>query len=199
MGWIRKILWIAGGLILLITFLSMISQVYWEGSGWDALNLNAYIFWYIFGGIIIGSMFAYDLISYLSLRSAVHELMDDTEQISAEEISKILDEPLWRVRPIFRNREEPGVLIVQSGSYLHFNETFQEKFLEQYGQGHTIGELAHHFNLSKAEVNLILDELDYRNLLPDVEIPVDRPKEEVSTKGLRKTVRLRRKHKKKRR
>lgn len=197
MGWMRKILWICGGLTLFITFITMVSQVFWEGGGWEAINLNAYIFWYVFGGILIISMFAYDFISYLLLRSDVHTLMDETEQITPEEITRILDAPLWRVLPIFRNREEPGILISLSGNYTHFNETFEDKFLAQYLEGHTIGELAHHFNLSKKEVNLIIDELDYRGTLPEVEAPIERPKTETTVKGLRKTVRRRKKLKKK--
>ncbi|MHA1650109.1 MAG: hypothetical protein ACTSYB_07935, partial [Candidatus Helarchaeota archaeon] len=110
MGWLRRLLWISGSIVLITTFLTLISQVYWEGLGWSGIQLNAYIFWFIFGSILIGSMFIHDLISYLLLRSHVHQLMDETEQITAEEVAKILDEPLWRVRPIFRKRDEPGIL-----------------------------------------------------------------------------------------
>ena len=199
MGWLRRILWISGSIVLITTFLTLISQVYWEGLGWSGIQLNTYIFWFIFGGILIGSMFIHDLISYLLLRSHVHQLMDETEQITAEEVAKTLNEPLWRVRPIFRKRDEPGILIVQSGKYMHFNEVFQQKFLAQYSKGQTIGEIAHHFNLSKNEVNLIIEELDYKGVLPEVEIPKERPKQEQTTKGLRKTVRLRKKRKPSRR
>ncbi|MHA1129782.1 MAG: hypothetical protein ACTSQI_16670 [Candidatus Helarchaeota archaeon] len=199
MGWIRKILWITGGLILLITFLSMVSQVYWEGLGWDAINLKTFIFWYVFGTLFIVSMFVYDLLSFLSLRSNVHRLMDETEQITPEEIAKILEEPLWRVRPIFRSRKDADILIVQSGKYMHFNRTFQEKFIEQYKQGLSVGELALQFGVSKTEINLIIDELDYKGLLPEVEKKVQHLEREHSTKGLRKTVRLRKKYKKKHR
>ncbi|NVM54504.1 MAG: hypothetical protein HWN66_12440 [Candidatus Helarchaeota archaeon] len=197
MGWLRKILWLSGGLILAITFITMLSQVYWEALGWDGINLRTYIFWYIFGSLLIVSMFIYDILSYLLLRSDVHRLMDETEQITPEEITRMLDEPLWRVLPIFRKREEPGILISISGKYTHFNETFEQKFLEQYSQGFSIGEIANHFNLSKKEINLIIDELDYKEALPEVEIPAERPKREVTTKGLRKTVRRRKKLKKK--
>lgn len=197
MGWTRKLLWISGTLTLFITFITMVSQVYWEGLGWDGVNLNAYIFWYVFGGLIILSMFIYDFISYLLLRSDVHSLMDETEQITPEKITRILDAPLWRVLPIFRSREEPGILISLSGKYMHFNETFEEKFLEKFAQGLTIGELAHNFDLSKKEINLIIEELDYRGTLPEVKTPIERPKQEISTKGLRKTVRRRKKLKKK--
>jgi uncharacterized membrane protein len=199
MGWIRKILWLCGGIIFIITFLTMLSQVYLEGLGWSGINGKTYVFWYIFGSIFIGSMFIYDLISYLLLRSEVHRLMDETEQINSEEIAKILEAPLWRVRPIFRKREEPGILINISGKYLHFNEAFQEKFIEQYANRLTIGELARHFNLSKTDVNLIIDELDYKGILPEVEAPSDRPKQDEPAPGLRKTVRLRKKLKKKHR
>lgn len=198
MGWIRKILWIVGGLILAITFLSMISRVFWEGLGWEGINLNKYIFLFIFGGIFIGSMFVYDIVSYFLLRSTVQSMMDESEQITPEEIAKEFDEPLWRVLPIFRNKEDPGILIMQSGKYMYFNEVFQERFIEQYREGLTIGELANQCNLSKNEVNLIVDELDYKGLLPEVKAPVDRPKQEDSTKGLRKTVRLRKRKMKKR-
>lgn len=125
--------------------------------------------------------------------------MDETEQINSEEIAKTLEAPLWRVRPIFRKREESGILINISGKYMHFNEAFQEKFLEQYSNRLTIGDLARHFNLSKNEINLIIDELDYKGILPDVEAPTDRPKQDDPTTGLRKTVRLRKKLKKKHR
>jgi hypothetical protein len=125
--------------------------------------------------------------------------MDETEQITSDEIAKTLETPLWRVRPIFRKREETGILINISGKYVHFNEAFQEKFLEQYSNRLTIGELARHFNLSKTDVNLIIDELDYKGILPEVDSPVDRPKQEEPTTGLRKTVRLRKKIKKKHR
>jgi uncharacterized membrane protein len=199
MGWIRKFLWIAGGLILGITFITMVSQVYWEGLGWDGINLNAYLFGYIFGVIFIASMFVFDILSFSWLRSGVHQVMDETEQITPEKVARILDEPLWRVLPIFRKREAPGILIVQSGKYMHFNESFQEKLFEQYAEGKTIGELAHNLNLSKNEINLILDECDYKGILPEVKTPTDRPKQDQSTKGLRKTVRLRKKYKKKRR
>lgn len=197
MGWIRRILLFSGGLVLVITFITMLSQVYWEDLGWEGIFLDAYVFFYIFGGCLIGSMFVFDLLSFIFLRSDVHQLMDETEQITPEKITRILDEPLWRVLPIFRKRESPGILIAQSGKYMHFNESFEEKFLEQYSQGLSIGDLAHHFNLSKKEINLIIDELDYKEILPEVEISADSPEREATTKGLRKTVRRRKKLKKK--
>ncbi len=198
MGWIRKILLISGGLILLFTFITMLSQVYTEGLGWDGIDQNLYIFLYIIGGALIGSMFVYDLVSFILLRSDVHQILDESERITPLEISRMLDEPLWRVLPIFRKRFEPGILISLSGKYMHFNETFQEQFLEEYSKGiHTIGELAHNFALSKKEINLIIDELDYKGVLPDVKAPLERHAKEISTKGLRKTVRRRKKLKKK--
>ena len=197
MGWIRRILWFSGGLVLLITFITMLSQVYWEGLGWEGIILDVYVFFYILGGCLIGSMFVYDLISFILLRSDVHELMDETEQITPEKITRILDVPLWRILPIFRKRESPGILIVLSGKYTHFNDSFTEQFLDQYSQGRSIGDLAHHFNLSKKEINLIIDELDYKGTLPEVEVSTDSPEREISTKGLRKTVRRRKKLKKK--
>jgi hypothetical protein len=173
----------------------MLSQVYLEKKGWDGINSGAYIFWYIFGGMLILSMFIYDLISYILLRSNVHQLMDTTEQTTPEELAKTLDEQLWRVLPIFRKREEPGILIEITGKYMHFNDGFEKKFIEQYTKGLSIGDLAIHFNLSKTEINFILDELDYKGALPEVTTPIERPKRELQQKGLRKTVRLRKKEK----
>jgi len=198
MGWIRKILWIIGGITLLITFLTMMSQVYWEYKGWGGINSVAYIFWYIFGGILILSMLIYDFISYIQLQSNVHHLMDTTKQTTPEELAKTLNEPLWRILPIFRKREEPGILIELAGKFIHFNEVFEKEFLAQYTKGLPIGDLAFHFNLSKTQVNLILDELDYKERLPKVETPPERTKQEIQQKGLRKTVRLRKKEKHKR-
>ncbi|MFX1298044.1 MAG: hypothetical protein ACFFD2_24740 [Promethearchaeota archaeon] len=193
MGRIRKILWIIGGLILGITLINMLSQVYWKGLGWDGINLQAYIFWYIFGSTFIVGIFVYDIISYISFRSNVHELIDKTERITPEEIAKILDEPLWRVLPIFRKRYEPGILIDQSGKYMHFNEIFKQKFLKEYLKDLTIGEHALNFDLSKSQIGLIIEELDYLGILPDKETPIIPQKQEITTKGLRKTVRLRKK------
>ena len=198
MGWIRKILWIGGGLILAITFLTMLSQVYWEALGWDGINSGVYIFWYVLGAISILSMFVYDFIAYFLLRSDVHSLMDETEQTTPEGLAKELDEPLWRVLPIFRKREDLGILIELSGKYKHFNEDFENKFLEQYSKGLQLGDLANHFNLPKNEISLILEELDYKGTLPEIETPIEHPKKETQAKGLRKTVRLRKKEKRRR-
>jgi uncharacterized membrane protein len=198
MGWIRKILWIGGGLILAITFLTMISQVYWESLGWNGINSGAYIFWYVLGAIFILSMFIYDFSSFFLLRSHVHKLMDETEQTTPEGLVKELDEPLWRILPIFRKREDPGILIELSGKYMHFNEDFEKKFVEQNSKGLPLGELANHFNLPKTEINLILEELDYKGALPEIETPFERTKKEAQAKGLRKTVRLRKGEKRRR-
>jgi uncharacterized membrane protein len=198
MSWIRKILWIAGGLIFAITFLTMLSQVYWEAKGWDGIDMGAYIFWYVLGAICILSMFIYDLGSFLLLRSDVHSLMDETEQTTPEGLAKELDKPLWRVLPIFRKREDPGILIELSGKYKHFNEDFEKKFLEQYSKGLPLGDLANHFNLPKTEISLILEELDYKGDLPEIETPIDHPTKETQAKGLRKTVRLRKREKRRR-
>jgi len=173
----------------------MISQVYWEGRGWGGINSEAYLFWYIFGGMVILSMFIYDLISYILLQSNIHKTMDTTKQTTPEELARTLDEPLWRVLPIFRKREDPGILIENAGKYTHFNEDFQKQFIEQYSKALPIGDLAFHFNLSKTEITLILDELDYKGVLPEVETPIERPTKEMQQKGLRKTVRLRKKEK----
>ena len=198
MGWIRKILWISGGLILAITFLTMISQVYWETLGWNGINSGAYIFWYVLGAIFILSMFIYDFSSYFLIRSNVHTLMDETEQTTPEGLAKELDEPLWRILPLFRKRESPGILIELSGKYMHFNEDFEKKFLEQYSNGLPLGALANHFNLPKTEISLILEELDYKGALPEIETPIERTKKEAQAKGLRKTVRLRKGEKRRR-
>jgi uncharacterized membrane protein len=198
MGWIRKILWLCGGLILMITALTMVSQVFWQGLGWDNINLPSYLFWYIFGGSLILSMFIHDIVSYYLLRTNVQRIMDESERITPEEIAKQLDEPLWRVRPIFRKKEEPGVLISQSGKYIYFTEAFGQKIIDQYAKGLTIGEIARDLALSKVDINLILDELDYKGVLPEVVTPSDRPQHEETQKVIRKTVRLRKRIKKKR-
>ncbi len=198
MGWIRKLLWISGGLILAITFLTMISQVYWEALGWNGINSGAYIFWYVLGAVFILSMFIYDFLSFFLLRSNVHTLMDETEQTTPEGIARVLDEPLWRILPLFRKRENPGILIELSGKYSHFNEDFEKKFLEQYSKGLPLGDLANHFNLPKTEITLILEELDYKGALPEIETPIERTKKEAQAKGLRKTVRLRKGEKRRR-
>ncbi len=198
MGWIRKILWLCGGLILMITALTMVSQVFWQGLGWDNINLPSYLFWYIFGGSLILSMFIHDIVSYYLLRTNVQRIMDESERITPEEIAKQLDEPLWRVRPIFRKKEEPGVLTSQSGKYIYFNEAFGQKVIDQYAKGLTIGEISRDLTLSKVEINLILDELEYKGILPEVTTPSDRPQHEEVAKGIRKTVRLRKRIKKRR-
>ena len=77
-------------------------------------------------------------------------------------------------------------------------ETFGQKIIEQYAKGLTIGEIARDLTLSKVEINLILDELDYKGVLPEVATPSDRPEHEETSKGIRKTVRLRKKIKKRR-
>ncbi|MHA1266576.1 MAG: hypothetical protein ACTSRS_15175 [Candidatus Helarchaeota archaeon] len=195
---IRMILWISGTIILLITFLTMLSQVFIEKRGWEGIDQNLYLLMYIFGGSLIGSMFVYDFISYLLLRSEVIKLMDATTQITPEQVSRQLGVPLWRVLPIFRRRIEPGILISLSGNYIHFNKTFQEAFLKKYATGLSISELANQFSLSKKVIQLILDELDFKDMLPSVEVPKKKTPEEISTKGLRKTVRHKRKIKKKR-
>lgn len=183
-------------MVLLVTFITLISQIYAEGLTWEDLNQNLYILLFILGAALIGSMFLYDLISYLLLRSEVHDLMDQTMQITPTEIARKLEEPLWRVLPIFRTHYDPGILINLSGNYIHFNEAFQEKFLEKYTKGLSLGDLAHQMNLSKKEITLIIDELDYKGTLPDVETPITPTRtseREISTKGLRKTVRHRKK------
>jgi len=175
----------------------MMSQVFIEELGWEGIDQNLYIFLYVIGGLLIASMFLYDYISVRLLRSDVHQIMDEEDRITPIEISRMLDEPLWRVLPIFRERFEPGILISLSGEYMHFNTAFEEKLLEEYSKGIPIGELAHKMELSKKEVDLIIEELDYKGDLPEVETPIDRPQQELSTKGLRKTVRRRKKLKKK--
>ena len=197
MGWTRRLLWISGSIVLLVTFLTMMSQVFVEELGWEGIDQNLYLFLYVIGGILIASMFLYDYISVRLLRSDVHQIMDETERITPIEITRLLDEPLWRVLPIFRERFEPGILISLSGKYMHFNTDFEEKFLEEYSKGIPIGELAHKMGLSKKEINLIIEEMDYKGDLPEVETPIDRPQQQLSTKGLRKTVRRRKKLKKK--
>lgn len=198
MGWIRRILWISGGLILAITFLTMVSQVYLEALGWNGINLSAYIFWYVLGAICILSMLIYDFTSYFLLRSGVHSLMDETEQTTPEGVAKELDEPLWRVLPLFRKREDQGILIELSGQYKHFNKDFEKEFLEQYSKGLPLGDLSNHFNLPKTEISLILEELDYKGDLPEIETSIELTKKETQVKGLRKTVRLRKREKRRR-
>ena len=197
MGWTRRILWISGSIVLLVTFITMMSQVFIEELGWEGLDQNLYIFLYVIGGLLIASMVLYDYISVRLLRSDVHQIMNEEERITPIEITRMLDEPLWRVLPIFRARFDPGILISLSGKYMHFNTDFEENFLEEYSKGIPIGELAHKMDLSKKEINLIIEEMDYKGDLPEVETPIDRPQQELSTKGLRRTVRRRKKLKKK--
>ena len=150
MGLIKKISWIIGFAIIFITILNLISNV---------LNINLSILFFILGALLI---ILPDLISFilnLKRTSEIGNVLEEHLRITENEILNYFsDRPAYKVLPFFRKYKK-GILIMTSGTYIHYNDDFINNFITIYKKNNNITELSKKLKIPKSEIKDIIKKL----------------------------------------
>ena len=150
MDFLRKILWVIGFTIIIVTIINVASAI---------INVPLSIFWFVLGGLFIGITELYVFLRDLSKVRNVGEIIDQYLRITETQlINHFEDKPAFKVLPIFRNYKK-GILIMTSGKYIHYNEKFIEKFIDAYEKNNNTTELSKEFKYSKTEIHDIIKKL----------------------------------------
>ncbi|MBD3229625.1 MAG: hypothetical protein GF329_15700 [Candidatus Lokiarchaeota archaeon] len=156
MGFIRKILWTTGLIIIVITTINLASNI---------ITLPQSLFWFILGGLAIGLTELYFILSEYRKVKSVGKVLDEYLRITESQLVKYFeDKPAYKVLPSFRNYKK-GLLIYTEGQYIHYNNEFIDKFLDAYEENKDVTKLSKKFKYSKKEVKDIIAGLKEKNIL----------------------------------
>ena len=156
MGFIRKILWTLGLLVILITIINL---------AYNIIDVVWAIFWSILGGLIIILVELYFYIQNYKKVSTVGSVLDEYSRITETQLVKYFDDrPAYKILPAFRNYKK-GLLIYTEGKYIHYNKEFVNKFVNAYNENNDVTELSNNFKYSKTEIKGIIDKLKEKGKL----------------------------------
>jgi hypothetical protein len=156
MGFIRKILWTLGLLIILITVINL---------AYSIINVVLAIFWSILGGLIIILVELYFYVQNYKKMSSVGSVLDEYSRITETQLVKYFeDKPAYKILPAFRNYKK-GLLVYTEGKYIHYNKEFVDKFVKSYNENNDVTELSNNFKYSKTEIKDIISKLKEKGKL----------------------------------
>ncbi|TFF89518.1 MAG: hypothetical protein EU549_00330 [Promethearchaeota archaeon] len=156
MGFIRKLLWTTGIIIILITTINLASNI---------ITFQWSLLWFILGGLVIGLTELYFYLSEYRRIKSVGNVLDEYLRITETQLVKYFDDkPAYKVLPAFRNYKK-GLLVYTEGHYIHYNNELVDKFLEAYEENKDVTKLSKKFKYSKREVKDIIEKLKEKNKL----------------------------------
>ncbi|MFX0136722.1 MAG: hypothetical protein ACFFDN_24005, partial [Candidatus Hodarchaeota archaeon] len=108
------------------------------------------------------------IIQRFRIQNAISDALNKSIRINDKELASKINEPLWIVTPIFKKLAyNDGILVYFSGSPTFFHNNFIDHFIKIYENYGDLGSVSkefsqkHSINISKDDLDIILDELIY--------------------------------------
>ncbi|MHA1753873.1 MAG: hypothetical protein ACTSYZ_16020 [Candidatus Helarchaeota archaeon] len=156
MDFIRKIFWASGIIIIIVTIINFISSI---------INIQWTIFWIIIGALLIICPELYFFLRKFFRVRSVGEILDQHPRITENQLLKFFeDKPAFKILPVFRNYKK-GIIVLSSGRYIHYNNQFIDKFINEYNKTSNLSKLSENLKLSKTEIRDIIKKLQALKIL----------------------------------
>ncbi|MHA1797040.1 MAG: hypothetical protein ACTSVY_01220 [Candidatus Helarchaeota archaeon] len=162
--WLKIIAWIFSIMSIIIVIITYISYNVVSGI---PLGPEVILYWiFIILGLIYPVVYSLRMLfRQTRLTKRVSEVIKNNERISAYQAAKLLEEPLWLVKNVFKKwRNKSGVLVKLGGELVHFDEKVVNKIKKLYKETPDLGKISSELNkqkivLKKKDIQIILDEL----------------------------------------
>ncbi|MHA1783868.1 MAG: hypothetical protein ACTSVE_01590 [Candidatus Helarchaeota archaeon] len=162
--WLKIIAWIFSIMSIVIVIITYISYNVVSGI---PLGPEVILYWiFIILGLIYPVVYSLRMLfRQTRLTKRVSEVIKNNERISAYQAAKLLEEPLWLVKNVFKKwRNKSGVLVKLGGELVHFDEKVVNKIKKLYKETPDLGKISSELNkqkivLKKKDIQIILDEL----------------------------------------
>ena len=162
--WLDRIAWgysIISIITVIVTFISynVVLQI--------PLGIETWLYWlFIIIGVLYPTIYLARAISRRSgLTKKVGDLIKSNDKISAYQVAKLLEEPLWSVKNVFKKwKDKPGVVVKIGGEIVHFDEKVTDLIKKLYKETDDLGQISQELNkqnivLKKKDIQIIIDEL----------------------------------------
>ena len=186
--WTKRIVFITSIIMIAIAFFGYYPRISEPSIYPDYTNLIMFILLLIIG-LIYPLVFTVNFfMQRFRIRNAIINALSKSIRINDKELASMINEPLWQVTPIFKKLAyKDGILVYFSGSPTFFHSNFIERFLEIYKNYGDLGSVSsefsqkHSINISKDDLDLILDELIYLGNKKAIKLTEKWEKEEPNT------------------
>ncbi|NVM02348.1 MAG: hypothetical protein HWN67_08425 [Candidatus Helarchaeota archaeon] len=166
--WTKRIFFIVSLILIAIAFFGYYPRISQVNIYPDYTNLIFFIVFLVIG-LIFPIFFISDyIIQRYKLQKAISDALYKSIRINDKELASKINEPLWRVTPIFKKMAyKDGILVYFSGAPTFFHSNFIDRFIKTYENYGDLGNVSkefaqkHSINISKDDLDIILDELIY--------------------------------------
>ncbi len=166
--WTKRILLIISLILIAIAFFGYYPRIYEVSFYPDYTNLIVFIILLLIGLTYLVIAVAKYLIQFFELRNMISNAISKSITINDKELASEIQEPLWRVTPLFKKiAYKYGILVYFSGAPTFFHSNFIDHFIKIYENDGDLGNISsefaqkHSMNISKDDLDIILDELIY--------------------------------------
>lgn len=167
--WTKRILYIFSIILLIIAFLLFLPRIFQISLFPSYTNLIWFIILTVAGLLILILLLSNSVIKKFRLKRIILKLLNASLSINDKELASKAHEPLWLVAPIFKKvANKKGILVSVSGTPTYFHQNFIDYFTKLYENYGDLGKISKEFaqkqalNISKEDLDIILDELIYR-------------------------------------